>query len=133
MPLMLSESQREMHGRLRWFVEEAVIPVASSLPHAARYPAEVVNRVAELRLFGILIPQEHGGPGHDPVSSTIAVVELARGRMAPGDVGNSHPMLAHTMWRFGATAKRQPTRAVQRLTRRAAPKDWRFWAWVGQR
>jgi alkylation response protein AidB-like acyl-CoA dehydrogenase len=107
MDLTLSETQRQMQATIRRFVDAEVIPVASELEHADQYPIEIVNRMAELGLFGILIPEAYGGLGLDSVTYALVVEELARGWMSLAGVINSHLMLAHMIWKFGTEDQRQ--------------------------
>ncbi|MBI3328495.1 MAG: acyl-CoA dehydrogenase family protein [Nitrospinae bacterium] len=120
MDLTLSEAQREIQATIRRFVEQEVIPVASALEHEDRYPVEIVNKMAELGLFGILIPEEYGGLGLDSVSYAIVVEELSRGWMSLAGVINSHLMLAHMIGKFGTEGQRHRyLRALAKGERRA--------------
>jgi alkylation response protein AidB-like acyl-CoA dehydrogenase len=107
MDLTLSETQRQMQATIRRFVNAEVIPVANELEHADQYPVEIVNRMAELGLFGILIPEAYGGLGLDSVSYALVVEELSRGWMSLAGVINSHLMLAYMIWKFGTEEQRR--------------------------
>ena len=37
------------------------IPVAQELEHADDYPTDIVERLKELGVFGLMIPEEYGG------------------------------------------------------------------------
>ena len=44
----------------------------------ARFPYEIVAKMAELGLMGLPFPEEYGGAGADTISYALAVMELAR-------------------------------------------------------
>ena len=58
---------------VREFVRRDVEPVASRYDNDDVYPAELADRMAELGLFGITIPEEHGGLGLDHTTFATTV------------------------------------------------------------
>jgi butyryl-CoA dehydrogenase len=62
----------------RAFVEREVKPVAQRLDREAIYPSELVKRLGELGLMGILVPQEFGGSGMDLLSCVVAMEEISK-------------------------------------------------------
>ena len=57
------EVRDELRASVRRWVEREVLPVASDFEHADEYPAEIVEQMKAMGLFGITIPEEHGGLG----------------------------------------------------------------------
>ena len=57
--------RHEIIETVRRFVAREVIPVASDLDHADEFPADIVEQMKELGLFGITVPTEYGGLGLD--------------------------------------------------------------------
>src|SRR6058998_3250010 len=74
----LTEEQELLQQTIRDFAETQIAPGAAERDQAARFPTELVPKMAELGFFGIMIPQEYGGAGLDAVSAAIIVEELAR-------------------------------------------------------
>lgn len=74
----LSEEQKLLRQTLREFAAREIQPGASARDEAARFPTELIPRMAELGLFGINIPQDHGGAGLDALSAAIIIEEIAR-------------------------------------------------------
>jgi alkylation response protein AidB-like acyl-CoA dehydrogenase len=107
MDLTLCETQRQMRATIRRFVDAEVIPVASDLERVDQYPVDIVNMMAELGLFGILISEAYGGLGLDAVTSALVAEELSRGWMSLAGVIDSHLMLAHKIWNVGTEDQRQ--------------------------
>ena len=59
----LTEIQRDILATVRDFVDKEIIPVATELEHKDEYPAQIVEGMKELGLFGLTIPEEYGGLG----------------------------------------------------------------------
>ncbi|MEZ5331360.1 MAG: acyl-CoA dehydrogenase family protein [Thermoanaerobaculia bacterium] len=74
----LSEEQELLRRELRRFAEERIAPEAAARDREHRFPAELVPEMAELGLFGMLVPEEYGGIGLDPLSYVVAVSEISR-------------------------------------------------------
>ncbi len=92
---------------IRRFVEEDGTPVASAFERPDQYPVDIVNRMAELGLCGMLIPEECGGLGQDSMSYAIVVEELRRGWMRPAGVINSHLIPTPKIWKFGTSSQQR--------------------------
>jgi alkylation response protein AidB-like acyl-CoA dehydrogenase len=91
---------------VREFVDREVLPVASRLEHADEYPSELVDGMRELGLFGVAIPEAHGGLGLDLETYALVNEELARGWMSLSGILNGHFVTAWMIERFG-TAEQQ--------------------------
>jgi alkylation response protein AidB-like acyl-CoA dehydrogenase len=104
----LTEEQRLLKQTIRDFAETQIAPGAAERDEAARFPNELIPKMAELGLFGIMIPQEYGGAGLDAVSAAIIVEELARVDAAVALIVASHNSLcAAHIFSFGNEAQKQ--------------------------
>ena len=56
--LGLTEIQTEILANVRSFVDKQIIPTAQELEHADEYPQAIVDGMAEMGLFGLMIPEE---------------------------------------------------------------------------
>src|SRR5690606_42129438 len=73
----------------RSFVDKEVIPVATELEHRDEYPTEIVERLKEMGLFGLMIPQEYGGLGESLLTYAL-VVDRKSTRLNSSHVKNSY-------------------------------------------
>lgn len=105
--LELTDTQREIVGTVRDFVEKAVIPVADDMEHKDEYPEAIVEQMKEMGLFGLNIPEEYGGIGESLTTYALCVVELARGWMSLSGVLNTHFMANYLIGKFGTEEQRQ--------------------------
>lgn len=97
----LSEEQSDFKTSLRTFVDKEIIPVAREMEAAGEYPTEIIDKLKQMGLFGLTIPEEHDGLGIDPVSFGIVFEELARGWMGVAGVLGSHTMAAKMIAEHG--------------------------------
>ena len=74
----LSDEQKAIAALCRDFAREVVAPAAEELDREARFPYEIVAKMAGLGLMGLPFPEAYGGAGADTVSYALAVMELAR-------------------------------------------------------
>jgi butyryl-CoA dehydrogenase len=105
----LTEEQKLLKQTIRDFAETEIAPGAKARDEAARFPTELLPKMAELGLFGIMIPQEYGGAGLDTASAAIIVEELARVDAAIALIIASHNSLcaAHILNFGGEKQKRK--------------------------
>ena len=78
MDFELSEEQQMVRETTRAFVEREVKPVASRLDREGIYPSELIKKLGELGLMGILVPQEFRGSGMDLLSYVVAMEEISK-------------------------------------------------------
>ena len=94
MTSVTEETRSQIVDLVRDFVRRDVEPVASRYDHEDIYPAELVDTMQEMGLFGITIPEEYGGLGLDHVTLAIVFEELSKGWMSVcGPIG-THLLMA---------------------------------------
>ena len=90
----------------KW-VERKVAPVAMELEHGDIYPAELVEDMKELGLFGALIEPEYGGLGLSATTYSKIVTRIAKEWMSLTGIFNSHLMMAQIVQRFGTDKQKE--------------------------
>lgn len=79
----LSDEHKMIQESARAFTREVVRPTADRLdPIKGEIPRELIEQMAELGYFGILIPEEYGGLGLGALEYCLVAEELARGWMS---------------------------------------------------
>lgn len=79
----LTEERRMIQESARVFTRDRVRPTADRLdPVKGEIPRELMEEMAELGYFGILIPEEYGGLGLGAFEYCLVAEELARGWMS---------------------------------------------------
>ncbi len=77
MEFQLTEEQEAIRDMARDFAQREVKPIAAEIDKNARYPEELVKRMAELGLLGIEVEEEWDGAAMDTVSYVIAMEEIS--------------------------------------------------------
>jgi alkylation response protein AidB-like acyl-CoA dehydrogenase len=101
------EVRREIIETVRRFVAREVIPVASALEREDSFPAEIVDQMRALGLFGVTIPEAYGGLGLDLLTYIGVIEELAYGWMSLTGVVNTHTMAATLIMHHGTEEQKQ--------------------------
>jgi len=106
-PITSDDVREEIIETVRRFVAREVTPVASQLEHEDRFPAEIVEKMRALGLFGVTIPETYGGLGLDLLTYVGVIEELAYGWMSLTGVVNTHTMVATLVLHHGSDEQRQ--------------------------
>ena len=102
MELTLTEEQESLVRIVREFAAREVRPQAAQNDREARFPAELVRRMAELGLMGIEVAEELGGSGLDTIAYVLAMEEISAACASTGvimSVNNS--LVCDPLVKFG--------------------------------
>ena len=94
--------RQEIIDTVARFVAREVLPVASEFEHEDRFPADIIEQMRDLGLFGITIPEAYGGLGLDLLTYIGVIEELAYGWMSLTGVVNTHTMAATLLMTHGS-------------------------------
>src|SRR4051812_41158181 len=103
----LTDVQQSILETVREFVDKEIIPHAQHLEHADEYPADIVEAMREMGLFGITIPEEYGGLGESLLTYALVVEELSRGWMSVSGIVNTHFIVAYLISQHGSPEQKQ--------------------------
>jgi short/branched chain acyl-CoA dehydrogenase len=74
----LSEDHELFRKVVRDFAEAEIAPHVAEWDRAHRFPVELIGKMGELGLFGLIAPEQYGGAGGDFTSLCVAIEELGR-------------------------------------------------------
>jgi butyryl-CoA dehydrogenase len=89
----LTEEQQLLKNAVREFAEGEIGPGAAERDESCRFPSELIPKLAEQGLLGIVVPEEYGGFGYDAISAAIILEEVARVDAAVALLVGSHNSL----------------------------------------
>ena len=76
---LLSEEEIMIRDVVREFVSEEVIPIIEEYNREAKFPLQLVPKMAEIGLFGSTLPQKYDCAGMNNVAYGLVMQELERG------------------------------------------------------
>jgi butyryl-CoA dehydrogenase/acyl-CoA dehydrogenase len=110
----LTEECRLIQEAARQFTFTRILPIANKLdPERGKIPRELIDEVAELGYFGILIPEEYGGLGLGAYEYFLVAEQLSRGWM------NAGSLIARGNLLIGALNALSPQKKAEYLPRMA--------------
>ena len=107
MDFRLSDEQEMFRTTLQDFVQKEIRPVVREWEHEGRYPAEIVETMKAMGLFGITVPEEYGGMALDTVSMALVFEEISRGWMGVAGILGSHSLTCRMISHHGTEEQKQ--------------------------
>lgn len=89
------------------FLEKEVTPYAWQLEHDDEYPAEIVEKMKKMGLFGCLIAPEYGGLGLSTTTYAKIIEHISIVWMSVSGIINSHIIMAAAVQRNGTQAQKE--------------------------
>jgi (2S)-methylsuccinyl-CoA dehydrogenase len=91
----LDDELEMIRDTFRRFADEEVIPHAHGWHlRDELIPMEIIEKLAEMGVFGLTIPEEHGGFGLSKASMVVVSEELSRGYIGVGSLGTRSEIAA---------------------------------------
>jgi len=108
MNFALSEDQARIRDAVREFAEAEITPTVAEREKDERFPREILARLSELGVLGMMIPEEYGGAGADALSYVLAVEELARADASIAVIVSVNNSVAcYPIWKFGSEEQKK--------------------------
>jgi hypothetical protein len=104
--IMSDSDERQMLDAIDKWLKAKVAPVSMKLEHDDIWPAELVDDMVELGLFGAIIDPQYGGLGLSASTYAKIVTRISEEWMSLTGIFNSHLMMATVVQKFG-TAKQK--------------------------
>src|SRR5688500_5660384 len=102
-----TDEQKAITEMVRQFADEQILPNAEHYDHEDEFPEPIVEQMKELGLFGVTIPEEHGGMGLDLTTYAMIVEELSRGWISISGIVNTHFIGSYLLMKFGTDEQKE--------------------------
>jgi len=103
----MTDEQKAITDMVRQFADEQILPNAEHYDHEDEFPEPIVERMKELGLFGVTIPEEYGGMGLDLTTYVMIVEELSRGWISISGIINTHFIGSYLLMKFGSDEQKE--------------------------
>ena len=108
MDFSLTEEQKQLRRSVREFAEGEIAPHVMEWDEASHFPMEIMPKLAEMGLLGVIFPEEYGGAGLGYIEYVIAIEELSRIDGSVGIIIAAHNSLcSNHIFKFGSEAQKK--------------------------
>ncbi len=108
MDFHFTDEQNQLRRSIREFAEGEILPHVMEWDEVSHFPLEIMPKLAEMGLLGIIFPEEYGGAGLGYIEYVIAIEELSRVDGSVGIIVAAHNSLcANHIFKFGSEAQKQ--------------------------
>ena len=101
------EARTQIVNMVRDFVRRDVEPVADRLDREDIVPHDLIDKMKDLGLFGITVPEEYGGLGLDYTTFASIFEELSKGFMSISGAIGTHHILPYVLTHFGTEEQKR--------------------------
>ncbi len=84
MDFTFTDEQQQLRKSVREFAEGEIAPHVMEWDEASHFPSEILPKLAEMGLMGVIFPEEYGGAGLGYIEYATVIEELSR---VDGSVG----------------------------------------------
>ncbi len=86
MDFQLTDEQQMIQAAARDFARDEIAPTASEFDASGEFPLANIQRMGELGLMGIEVPEAYGGAGLDTIGYALAMMEVSAADAAHGTI-----------------------------------------------
>jgi alkylation response protein AidB-like acyl-CoA dehydrogenase len=104
---VLDTDEQSIVATVRDFVDRDVRPVVRELEQSNTYPADLIDRMKELGVFGLAIPEPYGEVLVSTQCYALVTEELARGWMSLAGAMGGHTVVAKLLMEHGTDEQKQ--------------------------
>jgi alkylation response protein AidB-like acyl-CoA dehydrogenase len=103
-----TDEQQQLRRSVREFAEAEIAPHVMEWDEASRFPQEIIPKLADLGLLGVIFPEKYGGAGFGYIEYVIAIEELSRVDGSIGIIVAAHNSLCtNHIYKFGTEDQKQ--------------------------
>jgi alkylation response protein AidB-like acyl-CoA dehydrogenase len=108
MDFSLTDEQLQLRRSIREFAEGEIAPHVMEWDEESRFPQEIIPKLAQMGLLGVIFPEKYGGAGLGYMEYAIAIEELSRVDGSVGIIVAAHNSLCtNHIYKFGSEEQRQ--------------------------
>ena len=101
------EARSQIVSLVRDFVRREVEPVAAQLDKDDVVPLDLIEKMKELGLFGITVPEEYGGMGLDYTTFALIFEEMSKAFMSITGAIGTHHIMTYVLTHFGTEEQKR--------------------------
>jgi alkylation response protein AidB-like acyl-CoA dehydrogenase len=103
-----TDEQQQLRRSVREFAESEIGPHVMEWDETSQFPLELIPKLADMGLLGVIFPEEYGGAGLGYIEYVIVIEELARVDGSIGLIVAAHNSLCtNHIFKFGNEEQRK--------------------------
>jgi alkylation response protein AidB-like acyl-CoA dehydrogenase len=103
----LTEEQKQLRRSVREFAEGEIAPHVMEWDEVSHFPSEIIPKLAEMGLLGVIFPEGLGGAGLGYIEYALVIEELSRVDGSIGIIVAAHNSLcSNHIFKFGNDAQK---------------------------
>ena len=108
MDFSFTDEQQQLCHTVREFAESEIAPHIMEWDEASHFPSEILPKLAEMGVMGVIFPEKYGGTGLGYIEYALAIEELSRVDGSVGIIVAAHNSLCtNHIYMFGSEEQRQ--------------------------
>src|SRR4030081_2201129 len=108
MDFAFTEEQKQLRRSVREFAEGEIGPHVMDWDEASHFPMEIIPKLGEMGLLGVIFPDQYGGAGLGYIEYALAIEELSRVDGSVGLIVAAHNSLcSNHIFKFGTEAQKK--------------------------
>jgi alkylation response protein AidB-like acyl-CoA dehydrogenase len=102
-----TEEQNMLRDMVKDFTTNEIKPIAAKIDEEEKIPDELIKKLGELGLLGVVFPEVYGGGGFGEVGYCITQEEIARGCMSTATFIGAHQSIGANVIYIGGTEEQK--------------------------
>jgi alkylation response protein AidB-like acyl-CoA dehydrogenase len=103
-----TDEQKQLRKSVREFAEGEIAPHVMEWDESSHFPSEILPKLAEMGLLGVIFPEEYGGAGLGYIEYATVIEELARVDGSVGLFVAAHNSLcSNHIYKFGSEEQKR--------------------------
>ena len=108
MDFTFTDEQKQLRKSVREFAGDEIAPHVMEWDESSRFPSEILPKLAEMGLLGVIFPEEYGGAGLGYIEYATVIEELARVDGSVGLFVAAHNSLcSNHIYKFGSEEQKR--------------------------
>ena len=108
MDFSFTDEQQHLRRSVREFAEAEIAPHVMEWDEASRFPSELIPKLGEMGLLGVIFPEAYGGAGLGYIEYVTVIEELSRVDGSIGLIVAAHNSLCtNHIYKFGNEEQRK--------------------------
>jgi alkylation response protein AidB-like acyl-CoA dehydrogenase len=104
----LTDEQQQLRRSVREFAEGEILPHVMEWDEASHFPSEIIPKLGEMGLLGVIFPEKLGGAGLGYAEYAIVIEELSRVDGSVGIIVAAHNSLcSNHIYKFGSDEQKK--------------------------